>query len=156
MVNRTHVVIGAIVIIIVLVAAVTLTPKISPGTNLSTNGSDNLSGSSNELQATVTIENGTLNPSNLTVKSGTTVTWIVKDDLNMESGDPGMGKDNSDMGYMITSEESGSVEGKYLFMSDDLASGQNFSYTFDKTGSYGYYDMNHMDNEKMKGTIVVQ
>ncbi|MGB9979185.1 cupredoxin domain-containing protein, partial [Methanobacterium sp.] len=75
-------------------------------------------------------------------KAGTRVTWIVKDDSNNK--------------YMVTSNANGSVEGKYLFMSDHLANGQSFSYTFNKIGTYGYYDMDHMDNKNLTGTIIVQ
>ena len=41
-------------------------------------------------------------------------------------------------------------------MSDDLTNGQSFSYTFNKIGTYGYYDMDHMDNKSLTGTIIVQ
>jgi plastocyanin len=85
---------------------------------------------SNEI--TVLIQNGTFNPSNLTVKSGTTVLWINKD---------------SDVKYMVTGSG---------FMSPHLTEGQNFSYTFNKKGTYAYYDMDHMDDKKLTGTIVVQ
>ena len=80
----------------------------------------------------VLIQNGTFNPSNLTVKSGTTVLWINKD-FNVK--------------YMVTGSG---------FMSPHLTEGQNFSYTFNKTGDYAYYDMDHMDNKKLTGNIIVQ
>ncbi len=128
----------AIVLVIVMVAAFALTQ-----TNQNrTVQSSNVNNSSSASQTTITIQNGTFNPSNLTVKAGTTVTWIVKE--------------NSNIKYMVTSNEKGSVEGKYLFMSDDLTNGKSFSYTFNKTGTYGYYDMNHMDNKSLMGTVMVQ
>ena len=83
-------------------------------------------------EITVLIQNGTFNPSNLTVKSGTTVLWINND---------------SDAKYMVTGSG---------FMSPHLTEGQNFSYTFNKTGDYAYYDMDHMDNKKLTGNIIVQ
>jgi plastocyanin len=85
---------------------------------------------SNEV--TVLIQNDTFSPSNLTVKSGTTVLWINKD---------------SDVKYMVTGSG---------FMSPHLTKGQNFSYTFNKKSTYAYYDMDHMDDKKLTGTIVVQ
>jgi plastocyanin len=92
-------------------------------------------------QATITIEDGTLNPAELTVNQGTTVTWVVKD--------------TSDDMFMITSNDTGPVEGKFLFMSDHLTTGGNFSYTFKEKGTFHYYDMDHMDDEKLTGTIIV-
>lgn len=91
---------------------------------------------------TVTIENGTLDPAELTVKQGTTVTWVVKDASNGP--------------FMITSNDSGNVEGKFLFMSDHLTDGQKYSVTFDEKGTYHYYDMDHMEDGKLTGTIIVQ
>ncbi|MGB9979182.1 cupredoxin domain-containing protein [Methanobacterium sp.] len=82
-------------------------------------------------EITVLIQNSTFIPSNLTVKAGTTVLWINND---------------SDVKYMVTGSG---------FMSPHLTEGQNFSYTFNKTGTYAYYDMDHMDNKKLTGTIMV-
>lgn len=127
MVNRTYVAIVVIAIIVIVVGAFALI----------------YSGSSDELQATVLVENGALNPAELTVKPGTNVTWIVK------------GASEDDI-FMITSNDSGPVEDKYLFMSDHLTNGQNFSYIFNETGTFHYYDMDHMDDAKLTGTIVVQ
>ncbi len=93
-------------------------------------------------QATVTIQNGMFNPSTLTVKAGTNVTWINKD---------------SNATYMVTSNQTN------LFMSSNLANGQSFSYQFNKTGTYPYYDMQDMNNMSNMssmatptGTITVQ
>ena len=136
--------IAVILVIVVIVAALALTQTNQntavAGNNDSMNMGSNESAGTSE--ATVIIENGTFTPANLTVKAGTTVKWTVKD--------------NSNTKYMVTSDANGSVEGKYLFMSDDLTNGQSFSYTFNKTGTYGYYDMDHMDNKSLTGTIIVQ
>jgi Plastocyanin len=144
--------IAVILVVVVIVAALALTQTNPNTTVASSNDSMNMSNGdmgnngnvSNGVGAntTVLIENGTFNPANLTVKAGTTVIWTVKD--------------NSDTKYMVTSDANGSVEGKYLFMSDDLTNGQSFRYTFNKTGTYGYYDMDHMDDKKLTGTIIVQ
>lgn len=89
--------------------------------------------SSGTFQATVIIENGTFNPSNLTVEPDTTVTWIVKDD--------------SDEKFMVTGAG---------FMSPHLGTGQNFSFTFKEAGKFDYYDMDHMDDDQLKGSITVK
>lgn len=96
--------------------------------NMGNNGVNPSAGS----EVTVLIQNGTFNPYNLTVKSGTTVLWINKD---------------SNVRYMVTGSG---------FMSPHLTEGQNFSYTFNKTGNYAYYDMDHMDDKKLIGIIVVK
>ena len=144
--------IAIVVVIVVIVAAFALTQTNQNTAVASSNDRMNMSngdmgnngnmGNSTGSTETVLIQNGTFNPANLTVKAGTTVTWIVKDDSNTK--------------YMVTSNKNGSVEGKYLFMSDDLTNGQSFSYTFNKTGTYSYYDMDHMDDKKLTGTIMVQ
>lgn len=90
------------------------------------------SDTSGSFQTTVIIENGTFNPSNLTVQPDTTVTWIVKDDSNEK--------------YMVTGGG---------FMSPHLGNGQSWSYTFKEIGTYDYYDMDHMDDKKLTGIIVV-
>ena len=116
-------------------------------TNMSNMTSAN--SSSNGLQTTVTIENGTFNPANLTVKVGKTVTWIDKDPT-------------TDTKYMVTSNKTGNTEmenntkGMYLFMSNDLTNGQSFNYTFNQTGTFDYYDMDHKNNKTLVGTIIVQ
>jgi plastocyanin len=75
----------------------------------------------------------------LTVTPGTTVVWTVNDPT---------GK------YMVTSNKTSG--GMNLFMSKDLSNGQSFNYTFNQTGTFDYYDMNHMDNKNLIGSIVVQ
>ena len=144
--------IAVILVVVVIVAALALTQTNPNTTVASSNNSMNMSNgdmgnngnvsNSTEANVTVLIENGTFNPANLTVKAGTIVRWVVKD--------------NSDNKYMVTSDANGSVDGKYLFMSDDLTNGQSFRYMFNKTGTYGYYDMDHMDDKKLTGTIIVQ
>ena len=97
------------------------------------------SSGSNGTQANIVIENGTFDPSLLTVTPGTTVVWTVKDLT---------GK------YMVTSNKTNN--GMNLFMSDDLTNGKSFNYTFNKTGTFDYYDMDHKNNKTLVGTIIVQ
>lgn len=127
-----------LVIIAVVVAAFAIThanPQKNSSDNMNMSNSSDMSNNTSSTNQTVTIENGTFNPANLTVKAGTTVVWINKD---------------SNSKYMVTSNKTD------LFMSDHLSNGQSFSYTFNQTGTYDYYDMDHMDDNKLIGAIIVQ
>ena len=79
---------------------------------------------------TVIIQNFAFSPNNLTVKAGTTVTWINKDSTT----------------HTVTSDNG-------TFDSGNLNSGANYTYTFNKTGTYPYHCSIH---SSMTGTIVVQ
>jgi plastocyanin len=78
----------------------------------------------------VNIQNFAFDPGNLTVKTGTTVTWTNMDSVN----------------HTVTSDTG-------LFDSGELGKGGTFSYTFDKAGVYTYYCIPH--HAKMKGTVTV-
>jgi plastocyanin len=78
----------------------------------------------------VTIQNFAFDPSNLTVKTGTTVTWTNLDSVN----------------HTVTSDTG-------LFDSGELGKGSTFSFTFDKAGVYTYYCIPH--HSKMTGTVTV-
>jgi len=132
--------IGIIIIVIVIIIGAlayqtTVNKNVSNNmTNMSNMTSAN--SSTNGLQATVKVENGTFNPTTLTVQPGTTVTWIVNDTSNTK--------------YMITSNQTN------LFMSNNLTNGQSFSFQFNQTGNYSYYDMDSMSNMGPNGIIIVQ
>lgn len=79
----------------------------------------------------VVIQNFAFSPSNLTVKAGTTVTWINQDSTT----------------HTITSDN-GAFQS-----SEDLNQGSNYTFTFSKAGTYPYHCSIHPN---MKGTIVVQ
>ena len=140
MVSKKYVGIAVIVlfaVICILSASLVLSTSKTPAASNSNMGSMDTGNNSADTNAssevTVLIQNGTFNPANLTVKVGTTVIWTVKDGSNTK--------------YMVTGSG---------FMSPHLTGGQNFSYTFNKTGTYAYYDMDHMDNKKLTGNVVVQ
>jgi plastocyanin len=78
----------------------------------------------------VTIQNFAFDPGNLTVKTGTTVTWTNLDSAN----------------HTVTSDTG-------LFDSGELGKGSTFSYTFDKAGVYTYYCIPH--HSKMQATVTV-
>ncbi len=90
-------------------------------------GEQNSSG--NQYQ--VKIDNFSYGPSTLTVRTGTTVTWVNHDDVP----------------HNVVS-----TEGKIL-KSSLLDTDQKFTYTFDKAGTYPYYCSIH---PKMIGKVIVQ
>ena len=81
----------------------------------------------------VMIQNFAFSPATLTIKTGSTVTWMNQD------GAP----------HQIASDP-GSV---VAFTSESLAYGASFQFTFNQTGTYSYYCTIH---PSMKGTIIVQ
>jgi plastocyanin len=78
----------------------------------------------------VTIKNLKYDPAKLTIKPGETVQWINKDD-----------NDHT----VIADDES--------FASENLGSGDKFSHTFEKKGTYKYHCKYH---PRMKGQVLVQ
>jgi plastocyanin len=129
--NKTFPILIIILIFAVIVGAYAFTQT---NTQIMLNSSANMS----NMNATIIIKNGTLNPANLTVKPNTVVVW-TNEDPNSK--------------YMITSQDKN--EGTYLFMSDHLSNGQSFSFKFIGNGTYDYYDMDHMGDDNLTGTITV-
>lgn len=84
------------------------------------------------VKKTVTILNFAFTPQDLTIKAGTTVTWV-----------------NNDSAAHKLALSSGDASG---FGSANLANGQTYSYTFTKTGTVNYFCQIH---PMMKGTITV-
>ncbi len=84
----------------------------------------------NNSYVTVTIQNFTYNPNTLTVKPGTTITWINQDSATHDvTGDSG------------------------TFISEDLARGDSYTHNFTKSGEYPYHCNEH---PSMTGKIIVQ
>jgi plastocyanin len=82
--------------------------------------------------ARVTIDNASFAPTTLTVAPGTTVIWTNNDDdphTVVNAADP------------------------KLMKSPALDTGETFSYTFDKPGTYKYFCTVH---PRMQGTVVVR
>jgi amicyanin len=78
----------------------------------------------------VKIDNFTYNPQQITVKAGTTVTWVNHDDIP----------------HTVTSKTG-------VFRSKALDTDDKFSFTFATPGSYPYFCALH---PHMTGTIVVE
>jgi plastocyanin len=82
---------------------------------------------------TIAIQNFTFSPANLTIKTGTTVTWMNQDEAVHQI--------DSDLNIPVA------------FYSDSLAHGASFPFTFTQPGTYTYHCTYH---PTMKGTIIVQ
>lgn len=82
---------------------------------------------------TVTMKNFAFNPSALTVKTGTVVTWVNQD------GAP----------HTIASDPGSPVS----FSSESLSTGASYTFTFTRPGTYTYHCSIH---PSMKGTVIVQ
>jgi len=81
----------------------------------------------------ITINNFAFNPPILTIKTGTTVTWMNQDEAVHQIA--------SDSGTPVA------------FTSGSLATGKSFPLTFTQPGTYTYHCTYH---PSMKGTIIVQ
>jgi plastocyanin len=82
--------------------------------------------------AVVTIDNFAFGPGTITVKRGTTVTWLNKDDephTVVNDGDP------------------------RVFKSKALDTDDSYAFTFDKAGTYRYFCSVH---PQMQGRVVVE
>jgi amicyanin len=81
----------------------------------------------------VAIKNFAFDPSTLTVKTGSTVTWV-----------------NNDGTPHALASDAGSPA---AFTSDSLSTGASYTFTFTQPGTYSYHCSIH---PSMKGTVVVQ
>jgi plastocyanin len=90
----------------------------------------NLSAPARAADASVTIDNFTFSPGRLTVKAGTTVTWVNQDDIP----------------HTVASNTK-------VFKSKALDTDDKFSFTFATAGVYDYFCSLH---PHMMGTIVVE
>jgi plastocyanin len=90
----------------------------------------NLSAPARAADATVTIDNFTFEPQRLTVRAGTTVTWVNQDDIP----------------HTLASNAK-------IFKSKALDTDDKFSFTFATPGVYDYFCSMH---PHMTGTIVVE
>ena len=88
-----------------------------------------VSGCTSSQSYTVTIQNGTFNPSTMNVTVGTTVMWINKENATQNV-----------------------VSDSGLFGSGNLTNGKSYNYTFNQTGTYPYHSS---INPSMTGTIIV-
>ena len=113
-----------------------------------------LNGLSSSSQTVTMPDNHTFDPKTATIESGETVTWTNKSDIQ----------------HTVTAyEDKIPVEASY-FASGDFEServarnriteglidpGENYEYTFDQPGTYGYYCIPH-ESSGMVGTVRVE
>lgn len=102
----------------------------------SSTNSDPENGNGDPADNEVMMTNQSFTPENLEVEVGTTVTWI---------------NDSSEI-HTVTSGTGGEHDG--IFDSGEVTPGEEYSYTFDETGTYDYYCIPHL-NVGMTGTVTV-
>lgn len=105
----------------------------SPGNPANSSSSNSSSNQNTQPQATnsVTIQNFAFNPSDITVKKGTTVTWTNQDST----------------GHTVTESD-----GQTGPASQVLGSGQTYSFTFNQAGTFHYHCTIHSE---MTGSVTV-
>jgi len=112
--------------LLVVAAAILLAlPLIGQGQNTATATQD-----SKAAPVEVKIDNFSFTPATITVSVGTTVRWTNRDDIP----------------HTVVSDDQ-------KFESKALDTDDHYSYTFTKTGTYGYFCSIH---PKMTGKVVVQ
>lgn len=134
--NKTRVTAGTIIVLLIIVAivAAVLHKNNSSSNNLSPRtGSQAGSSSQSATNGTINIKNMMFTPSQITVTKGGTVTWT-----------------NNDNTTHTVVDDLSNVGGPH---SGDIAPGQTYSFTFNKTGSFQYHCSIH---PSMRGTIVVK
>ena len=114
---------------VVFVMLVVLTLAMSMPMSLTATSGSNAQ-QAEPTNAEVKIDNFSFGPTAITVKPGTTVTWINRDDIP----------------HTVVSDDK-------LFKSKVLDTDEKFSYTFSKPGTYPYFCSVH---PKMTGKVVVQ
>ena len=92
---------------------------------------ENASNSPQQNQKTISILNYVFDPATVTIKTGTTVTWVNNDPIS----------------HKILS-----VANPPVFSSDNISQGGSYSFTFTTAGTFGYFCQIH---PMMKGSIVV-
>lgn len=88
--------------------------------------------------ATVTITAAGVSPKTLTVAVGTTVTFVNADTIS----------------HQLASDPHPSHSGLPGF--DNTSQSASYSFTFTKSGTFGYHDHEDSFNSALKGTIIVQ
>lgn len=135
-----------VIIVLVVVAGVLLAwyfmqEEDATNTNTVTNTVTNTTGLNMEkeipVKGVIWIVDGSFNPSVITIEAGDTVTWINKDEIDRQvASDPY--PSHTDLPELV---------------SDVLTNGDEYEFTFDKTGAWVYHDNL---NPISKGTVIVE
>ncbi len=115
------------------------------------NGAGN-GGSSGPQTFTVTISNSGYSPSSLTINAGDIVNW---ENEGTQDNWPASAVHPTHRVYPGSDiAKCGTAEGNNIFDScRGLANGEEWSFTFDEVGTWGYHDHLHAN---LRGTVVVQ
>lgn len=122
------------------------------GTNVNVNANTNTSVTTGTapMSATVTYDGTTFSPASVTIAKGGTVTFTDTAGSMWLASNPHPAHTGYDGTSRTTHCAAGYTGPKPL---DECASGTSFSFTFGKTGSFGYHD--HL-NSNAHGTVIVQ
>lgn len=121
----------------------------SPGTQPTATTSDGQSGQqADRPAATVTYENGTFSPQEVTVQKGETVRFVSQGGAMWVGVDQHPTHTQYDGTNLQEHCQDPSTDSF-----DQCEIGQRFSFTFDKTGQFDYH--NHV-NPSARGTVIVQ
>ena len=113
----------------VLLVTALLTVSCMPETQTEASGPPEGTG-----EANVTMQGLAYQPAELSISSGTTVTWTNEDNV----------------GHTVTAGTRGSPTGQF---DENVPAGESFSYTFTESGTYDYYCSIHPG---MDGTMIVE
>lgn len=119
--------------ILVIIGAVILWTAGSGSPDSETRQAATGSSSNEAVKATLTDQG--VSPSTITVKKGQTITWTNTGDKTWQ-----LAADTASLPRFDTAQ--------------GLVSGDSFSYTFEKTGTYSYYDA--FDPTNYNATVIVQ
>jgi plastocyanin len=98
-----------------------------------TSTQDQATPASSAVPNVITVKNFAFSPETLTVRTGTTVTWVNQDEAI----------------HQIDTDGGGPV----TFTSPSLDKGSSYEFTFTRPGTYAYHCTIHPE---MKGTVIVE
>lgn len=131
--KRNNLLMYLLLVMALLIIALPLAGCAGTGKTVSSTAAETTTANSNQ----VICKNNKFVPDTLTVKVGTTVTWVNQD------------------GYIHTVTSGTSPSDRSgLFDSGNLNGGETFSFTFDKAGTYDYFCIPHF-SLGMIGKIMV-
>jgi plastocyanin len=131
--NKKFFVLSIFILVMILIFSIAGCSSVSQSSKITQASSVSTSSVKNQ----VICKNNRFNPEALTVKAGTTVTWVNQDSYI----------------HTVTSGKS-PTDSSGLFDSGNLNGGKTFSFKFDKAGTYDYFCIPHF-SMGMIGKIIV-
>jgi len=137
--KRNNLLMYVLLVMAILIIALPLAGCTGSGKSTNTTSAATAAGTTTANSNQVICKNNKFVPDTLTVKVGTTVTWVNQD------------------GYIhtVTSGTSPSDRSGF-FDSGNLNGGETFSFTFDKAGTYDYFCIPHFSLGMIGKIIVTQ